>query len=91
MTSRNSTGQGLFSDKPFLVLVAAVSMAFAWIVWPFFGAVLWATVLAILFSPFFDDYWAPAAQAHARRADHGADHLSDGHLAVSADRCNAAT
>ena len=62
MTSRNSTGQGLFSDKPFLVLVAAVSLAFAWIVWPFFGAVLWATVLAILFSPIYRRLLVPMRQ-----------------------------
>ena len=53
MPYRNSTSQALLSDKPFLVLVAAISLAFAWIVWPFFGAVLWATVLAILFSPLY--------------------------------------
>ena len=53
MKSGDSTRQGVFSDKAFLVLVVAVSLAFAWIVWPFFGAVLWATVLAILFSPLY--------------------------------------
>ena len=53
MKSWDSTRQGLFSDKAFLVLVVAVSLAFAWIVWPFFGAVFWATVLAILFSPLY--------------------------------------
>ena len=62
MTSRNSTGQGLLSDKLFLVLVATVSLAFAWIVWPFFGAVLWATVLAILFSPIYRRLLGPMRQ-----------------------------
>jgi predicted PurR-regulated permease PerM len=51
--SSESARQGLLSDKAFLVLLVAVSLAFAWIVWPFFGAVLWATVLAILFSPLY--------------------------------------
>ena len=40
-------------DKTFLWLVVAVSLAFAWILWPFSGAVLWATVLAIVFAPLF--------------------------------------
>lgn len=40
-----------FEDKSFLVLVIAVSLAFTWIVWPFFGAVLWGTVAVILFAP----------------------------------------
>ena len=34
-----------------LVLVIIVSLAFAWILWPFFGAVLWAAMLAIVFAP----------------------------------------
>ncbi|MGH7871371.1 MAG: AI-2E family transporter, partial [Candidatus Binatia bacterium] len=38
-------------DKTFLLLVVIVSLAFGWILWPFFGAVLWGTILAILFVP----------------------------------------
>ena len=40
-------------DKTFLLLVIAISLAFAWIIWPFYGAVLWATVLAIVFAPLY--------------------------------------
>jgi predicted PurR-regulated permease PerM len=40
-------------DKTFLLLVIAISLAFAWILWPFYGAVLWATVLAIVFAPLY--------------------------------------
>ncbi|HEY8607687.1 MAG TPA: AI-2E family transporter [Noviherbaspirillum sp.] len=39
-------------QKTFLVLLIAVSIAFGWILWPFYGAVFWAAVLAILFMPF---------------------------------------
>jgi len=35
----------------FLTLLAAVTVAFAWVLTPFFGAVFWATVLALLFAP----------------------------------------
>lgn len=38
-------------DNAFLLLIVAVSLAFAWILLPFYGAVLWGTVTAILFSP----------------------------------------
>ena len=38
-------------DKTFLLLIIAVSLAFVWILWPFFGAIFWGTVLAILFAP----------------------------------------
>jgi predicted PurR-regulated permease PerM len=40
-------------DRTLLLLVIAVSLAFAWILWPFFSAVLWATVLAIVFAPLY--------------------------------------
>jgi predicted PurR-regulated permease PerM len=38
-------------DKAFLLLIAVVSLAFAWILWPFYGAILWAIILAIVFAP----------------------------------------
>lgn len=38
-------------ERSFLALVALVSLAFAWIIVPFFGAVLWGVVVAILFAP----------------------------------------
>jgi len=39
-------------QKVFLTLLLVVSLAFAWILWPFYGAVFWGVVLAILFEPF---------------------------------------
>src|SRR5690349_19404918 len=41
--------EGVFSEPAFLFLVVAVSALFAWIVWPFFTPILWATILAVLF------------------------------------------
>lgn len=38
-------------DKAFLLLVAAVTVAFVWVLWPFYGAVLWGAAIAILFAP----------------------------------------
>ncbi|MES3023662.1 MAG: AI-2E family transporter [Pseudomonadota bacterium] len=38
--------------KTFLLLLALVSIAFGWILMPFFGAIFWGAVLAILFAPF---------------------------------------
>jgi predicted PurR-regulated permease PerM len=43
----------VYQDKAFVVLVVAVSLAFALILWPFYGAIFWATVLAILFAPLY--------------------------------------
>jgi predicted PurR-regulated permease PerM len=39
-------------SKAFLLLLAIVTVAFGWILMPFFGAIFWGTVLAILFTPF---------------------------------------
>ena len=40
-------------DSAFLLLIIAVSLAFVWILLPFYGAVLWGTVIAILFVPLY--------------------------------------
>lgn len=40
-------------QKTFLILLIAVSVAFAWILLPFYGAVFWGSVLAIIFTPFY--------------------------------------
>ena len=36
-----------------LALVVAVSLAFGWLVAPFFGAILWAVIVAVLFDPLY--------------------------------------
>ena len=41
-----------FQAKTFLLLLVLVSVAFGWILMPFFGAIFWGAVLAILFAPF---------------------------------------
>src|SRR5690349_6752775 len=46
-------GGGPMEDKAFLYLVVAVSLAFGWILWPFYGVVLWAVVIAIMFAPVY--------------------------------------
>ena len=40
-------------DRAFLLLLVGVTLAFAWILWPFSGAILWGTVIAILFAPVY--------------------------------------
>ncbi|MGQ0522369.1 MAG: AI-2E family transporter [Betaproteobacteria bacterium] len=40
-------------DRAFLLLLVVVTVAFAWILWPFYGAVFWAAILAILFAPLY--------------------------------------
>lgn len=43
-----------FDDVGFAALLIVVSLLFAWILWPFFGAILWAVVTAIVFAPVND-------------------------------------
>jgi predicted PurR-regulated permease PerM len=40
-------------DKSFVVLLVLITVAFLWILLPFYGAIFWATMLAILFAPMF--------------------------------------
>jgi predicted PurR-regulated permease PerM len=47
MNSPNLVG---IEDKAFLLLLFAISLLFAWILWPFYGAVFWGAVLAIVFA-----------------------------------------
>ena len=37
----------------FLLLLVAVTLAFAWVLQPFFGAILWAIVVAVIFAPVY--------------------------------------
>jgi predicted PurR-regulated permease PerM len=37
----------------FLLFVAALTIAFGWVIWPFYGAVFWGSVLALLFEPLY--------------------------------------
>jgi predicted PurR-regulated permease PerM len=42
-----------FQQKTFIVLLIAITIAFGWILMPFYGAIFWAAVLSILFAPFY--------------------------------------
>src|SRR5215475_12754396 len=53
-----------FEDNVFLILLILVTLAFAWILWPFSGAVLWATTLAIVFLPVYRRLDALLRQRH---------------------------
>ena len=46
-------GSPELEDRAFLVLLIAASLAFACILGPFFGAVLWGVILAIIFAPLY--------------------------------------
>jgi predicted PurR-regulated permease PerM len=37
--------------KALVWLVLAISLAFAWVLWPFYSAILWGTVIAVVFAP----------------------------------------
>jgi predicted PurR-regulated permease PerM len=50
---KTGTGVRNLEDNTLLLLIIAVSVAFAWILWPFYEAILWATVLAIVFAPVY--------------------------------------
>ena len=43
----------MIEHRGFLLLLTAVTLAFAWVLYPFYGAVLWAVVVAVLFAPVY--------------------------------------
>ena len=51
MSSFPSSYSRALQDKTFLLLLIVVTVAFGWILWPYFGAIFWASILAILFTP----------------------------------------
>ncbi|HSK28643.1 MAG TPA: AI-2E family transporter [Candidatus Limnocylindria bacterium] len=55
-------------DKTFVLLIIAVSLAFAWILWPYSGAIFWATVLAIVFAPLYRRLSTSMRQRHTLAA-----------------------
>lgn len=50
--------------QTFLLLLLSVSLAFVWILLPFYGAIFWALVLAILFAPLQRRALALSGQRH---------------------------
>lgn len=57
-----------FEDRVFLALVIAVSLAFGWILWPFYGAILWGVVAAIVFAPLYRRLSQAMHQRHSLAA-----------------------
>jgi predicted PurR-regulated permease PerM len=51
--NNHMTGTFSLQKKFFLTLLVVVSLAFAWILSPYAGAVFWGVVLAILFTPLY--------------------------------------
>jgi hypothetical protein len=45
-TAHIGAAVSVLEDKAFLIVVIAISVAFAFILWPFFGGIFWATVSA---------------------------------------------
>lgn len=48
---RRETDVRKIEHQTFLLLLAGVTLAFAWVLAPFYGSVLWAIVVAVIFAP----------------------------------------
>jgi predicted PurR-regulated permease PerM len=51
-------------QKSFLLLLSVATIAFGWILLPFFGAIFWGVVLAILFAPLYRRLLVATGQRH---------------------------
>ena len=40
-------------NRVFLLLLLAVTLAFLWVLWPFYGAVFWGAIFSLMFYPLF--------------------------------------
>jgi len=54
MDGRESHGKRTLEDGGFLVMLVLVTVAFCWLLAPYFGAILWGVVAAIVFAPVND-------------------------------------
>ena len=52
MPSRSPARHAL-DRNAFLLFLVILTVAFAWVIWPFYGAVFWGSVLALLFQPLY--------------------------------------
>jgi predicted PurR-regulated permease PerM len=53
MTAPGPANVRVPEDRAFLLLLVAVSIIFAWVLWPLAGAILWGVVIAICFAPVY--------------------------------------
>lgn len=53
MGEQQTSKDRALQDRTFLLLLVGITLAFVWILWPYFGAILWAGILAILFRPLY--------------------------------------
>ena len=53
MKLSNIARSSLLESKTFLALLVLVSLAFFWVLWPFYGALFWGAILALMFTPLF--------------------------------------
>jgi predicted PurR-regulated permease PerM len=53
MTPRPPASSRALEDRTFLLLLIVITLAFAWILWPYFAAIFWAMIFAILFTPMY--------------------------------------
>jgi predicted PurR-regulated permease PerM len=51
MGSADARDAPVLKDRAFVLLLVLVSLAFAWVLWPLSGAILWGVILAVVFAP----------------------------------------
>jgi predicted PurR-regulated permease PerM len=51
MKSADESAKVYLERRVLLLLLVSVSLAFGWILWPFYGTILWASIIALLFAP----------------------------------------
>ena len=53
MKSSDAELSSPLQSKAFLLLLLAVSIAFFWVLWPYYGAIFWGAIFALMFRPVY--------------------------------------
>ena len=53
MTPHDENAPAPLANKSLLLLLTAVSLAFGWILLPFYGTIIWAVIIGLLFAPVY--------------------------------------
>ncbi len=53
MNPSDENASAYLENRALLALLIAVSLALGWILWPFYGTILWGAIIALLFAPVY--------------------------------------
>ncbi|MBK8120328.1 MAG: AI-2E family transporter [Sulfuritalea sp.] len=53
MSAPDEYGPEPLENRGFLLLLLVATVAFGWVLWPFYGTIMWGSIIGLLFSPLY--------------------------------------